>query len=132
MSELTQAQLAQIKQVLNQRYRALLEEVRDALENTGQQQYIEIIGNVPTDIGDASMGDALADMNVAMIDRQIHELRDIEAARQRIADNTFGECMDCGGEIAFERLLAYPTAKRCFRCQQQYEKTHHGENRPSL
>lgn len=132
MSELTQTQLTRIKQALNQRYRALLEEVRDALEDSGQQRYIEIVGNVPTDIGDASMGDALADLNVAMIDRQIHELRDIEAARQRIADNSYGECMDCGEDIAFERLMVYPTAKRCFRCQQQHEKTYHGENTPSL
>ena len=132
MSDLSQAQQAQLVQVMNQRYQVLLEQVRDELENSGQQQYIELVGNVPTDSGDASMGDALADLNVAMIDRQIHELRDIEAARLRIQDEVFGMCVDCGDPIAFERLMVYPTAKRCIRCQQQHEKTYASENTPTL
>ena len=132
MSDLSQEQQTQIEQVLNQRYQIVIEEVRDELENAGQQQYIEIVGNVPTDSGDASMGDALVDLNVAMIDRQIHEVRDIEAARQRIKDKAFGTCLDCGDGIAFERLMAYPTAKRCIRCQQQHEKTYASENTPTL
>lgn len=132
MNDLSQTQQTQLVQLMNQRYQALLEQVRDELENSGQQQYIELVGNVPTDIGDASMGDALADLNVAMIDRQIHELRDIEAARLRIQNKVFGTCMDCGEPIAFERLMAYPTAKRCMRCQQQHEKTYASENTPTL
>ncbi|WP_124950970.1 TraR/DksA family transcriptional regulator [Sulfuriferula thiophila] len=131
MNHLSQTQQAQLVQVMNQRYQALLEQVRDELENSGQQ-YIELVGNVPTDSGDAFMGDVLADLNVAMIDRQIHELRDIEAARLRIQNKVFGVCLDCGDPIAFERLMAYPTAKRCMRCQQQHEKAYASENTPTL
>lgn len=131
MNHLSLTQQAQLIQVMNQRYQTLLEQVRDELENSGQQ-YIELVGNVPTGSGDASMGDALADLNVAMIDRQILELRDIEAARLRIQNKVFGTCMDCGDPIAFERLMAYPTAKRCMRCQQQHEKTYASENTPTL
>ena len=132
MNDLSQAQQAQIVQVLSQRYRTLLEHVRDQLEDVEQQRYIEIVGNVPTDIGDASVGDALADLHVAMIDREIHELRDIEAADQRIKGKTFGTCLDCGDSIGFERLMAYPSAERCIRCQQLHEKTYASENTPTL
>jgi DnaK suppressor protein len=132
MNGLSQTQQLWIEQLLNQRYWTLLEEVRDALEQSGQQQYSEIIGNAPADPGDAAMADALADLNVAMIDRQIHELRDIEAARQRMLDNSYGICIDCGNRIAFDRLTAYPAAVRCIHCQQLYEKTHAGEHTPSL
>ncbi|MDR3390381.1 MAG: TraR/DksA family transcriptional regulator [Sulfuriferula sp.] len=132
MNGLSQTQQLWLEQLLNQRYWTLLEEVRDALEQSGQQQYAEIIGNAAADPGDAAIADALADLHVAMIDRQIHELRDIEAARQRMLDHIYGVCLDCGNRIAFDRLVAYPAAVRCISCQQLYEKTHAGENTPSL
>jgi DnaK suppressor protein len=132
MAKLTPAQHAQIGQAMNVRYQSLLEKVRDELENSGEQQYVELLGRVPADIGDESTADALADMQVARIDRQIHELRAIELARKRLKDGVFGTCENCGDNIPFERLMAYPTAQRCIICQQQHEKTHAVEGRPTL
>lgn len=128
MSDLSQTPQSQLVQMLNQRYQSLLGEVRDELEHAGQQ-YIEIVGNVPGERDDAAVGDTSADLNGVMIDRQIHELGDIEAARQRIQDKIFGICVGCGNSIAYEQLLAYPAAKRCLACQQQHEKS---KNIPSL
>ena len=129
---LTQTQLTKIKRQLGKRYESLLAEVRDELEETENQRYIELIGRVPADIGDQSVGDALADLNLAIIDRHVQELRDIDAANARIKDRSFGICIDCGNEIGFERLLAYPTAKRCVLCQQQREKTYAHSGTPTL
>jgi RNA polymerase-binding protein DksA len=117
---------------LDHGHASLLEDVRDALEKSENQQYVELIDRVPADIGDQSVGDALADLNLALIDRHIQELRDIEAARMRIKGGRFGICIDCGDEIGFERLLAYPTAKRCLACQRQREKTYVHEGTPTL
>lgn len=44
------------------------------------------------------------------------EIRMIEAALDRIADGTFGECVACGEPIAEERLQAVPHAARCRYC----------------
>jgi len=129
---LTQTQLTKITRQLGKRYESLLAEVRDELEDTENQRYIELIGRVPADIGDQSVGDALADLNLAIIDRHVQELRDIEAANARIKDRSFGICIDCDNEIGFERLLAYPTAKRCVLCQQQREKTSAHSGTPTL
>ena len=129
---ISMTQLSEIREMLDRRYASLLEEVRAALEQSENQQYIELIDRVPADIGDQSVGDALADLSLALIDRHIQELRDIEAARARIKDGSFGTCADCGVEIAFERLLAYPTAKRCRDCQQQRERTYAHEGTPTL
>ena len=129
---LTRTQSSRLERKLDQQYEALLEEVREALENSENQQYVELVDRAPTDSADRATGDALADLNLAIIDRHVHEIRDIDAARARIASGSFGTCTDCGGEIGFERLLAYPTAKRCFVCQQQYEKTHAHEGNPTL
>ena len=129
---LTRTQSSRLERKLDQQYEALLEEVREALEKSENQQYVELVDRAPTDSADRATGDALADLNLAIIDRHVHEIRDIDAARARIASGSFGTCTDCGGEIGFERLLAYPTAKRCFVCQQQYEKTHAHEGNPTL
>lgn len=132
MAELTRKKIDQIEAELNTRRRALLDDVRESLENTDNQHYVEIIGRNPVDAGDASVSDELADLNLTMLDRHVSELRDIEAAEQRIRDGTYGVCIECGGEIAFERLLAQPTAVRCVVCQEQYEKTHASQATPTL
>ena len=36
----------------------------------------------------------------------------------RIAAGSYGTCVDCEEPIPHPRLAAYPTAKRCLRCQQ--------------
>ena len=53
-------------------------------------------------------------------------------ALQRIADGTYGRCIECGDEIPHERLVVNPTAERCFLCQEHFEKTHRHENWPVL
>lgn len=125
-------QLDEIRARLAERRRKLLDDVRETLENTENQEYVEIIGRAPTDSGDASVSDELADLNLTMLDRHVAELRDIEGAEARMRDSTYGDCEDCGGEIGFERLLAQPTAIRCVLCQDQYEKTHATQSTPTL
>lgn len=129
---LPKAQLSKLTTRLDQRYALLLEEVRDALEKSENQQYVALIDGSPTDIADESIADALADISLAIIDRHVQEIRDIEAARARIKDGSFGVCTDCGAEIGFERLLAYSTAKRCLVCQRQHERTYAHEGTSTL
>lgn len=131
MSNLTDAQLSRLKRMLDDRYKQLIEEVRSELIRSDQQRYIDMAGAV-ADVGDASVADLLADLDTAIVDRQIREIRDIEAAKRRIADGSYGTCIDCGGDIGYERLLAYPTAKRCYECQKQHEKNYAREGTPSL
>lgn len=132
MAALSQAQEERVQEALKMRYGQLIREIREEMENAGDQQYIELIGRVPHDIGDESVGDALADLSVARIDRQIQEIRDIEGAHRRLKEGSFGVCIDCGEDIGFDRLMAYPTAKRCIRCQQKREKTFAHEGNPTL
>ena len=51
------------------------------------------------------------------------ELRDIEAARGRLAQGLYGTCVDCGFAIPYARLRAFPAAERCLACQQHREQT---------
>lgn len=120
---LTQAQLDEFEQVLEARRKTLLDEIRTELLQSDDERYLELAGRVH-DVADSSAADLLVDLSLASIDQHIEELRDIEAAWLRIAARSYGICVHCGEPIALERLQAYPTARRCLRCQQAYERTH--------
>lgn len=129
---LSHYRLSKLALLLDRRHASLLEEIRAALEKSENQQYVELIGRAPADIGDQSVGDALADLNLAIINRHVEELRDVQAARARIREGTYGICAQCGAEIGYERLLAYPTAKRCLACQQRRERLYAHAGTPKL
>jgi RNA polymerase-binding transcription factor DksA len=87
---------------------------------------------VPADIGDQSVGDMLADLNLAIVDRHVEEVRAIDAARLRLRQGGYGTCVDCGQELEFARLSAFPTALRCVPCQDQHERTYAHAGTPKL
>lgn len=49
-------------------------------------------------------------------------LRLIEAALNRIADDSFGVCVACGDDIQQRRLEALPWTQFCLRCQAAIEE----------
>lgn len=81
---------------------------------------------------DESVADLIVDLDLAEIDHDIEELRDVEAALERIREAAYGVCVTCQGAIPYERLTAYPTAKRCIRCQTIHEKTYAHKATPTL
>lgn len=132
MTALTQPQLDQLTTRLKEEYQVLLREVRSELENSGNQHRIDLLNNEPGDSGDESMANALSDFNLTVLDRHIDRMRDIEAALQRIRNDEYGVCMDCGVDITFPRLQAYPTAKRCLGCQEKRERDYAHEGHPKM
>ncbi len=74
-----------------------------------------------SDRKDAADDQARATVDDAQLERDLAELREIRLARSRMDDERYGTCIACGGEIAFERLLAQPAASRCLTCQSEAE-----------
>ncbi len=132
MSTLSHAQLDQLTRKLKADYQALVSEVRDELENSGNQHRIDLLNSEPGDSGDESLANALADFNLTLLDRHIDGMRDIEAALQRVKNGEYGVCIDCGEAVTFPRLMAYPTAKRCIACQEKREKRYAQEGHPKM
>ncbi|MBT9613855.1 MAG: TraR/DksA family transcriptional regulator [Burkholderiales bacterium] len=131
MTHLKQTELEQLASQLDRAYAALIVEVRQELAASDQEHFQDIAGRVH-DQGEASVADMLADLGAAMIDRHIHEIRDIEAAKRRMQDGVYGVCVDCGADIDLARLNAYPTARRCIECQGVHEKQFAQTGHPSL
>src|SRR5262249_36304973 len=106
-------------------------ELRRELPELSDQSFLELAG-AAHDPGDESVADLVGDVNVALLERHFAQLRDIEAARKRLADGVIDVCVDCDNEIAYQRLLASPTAVRDIDCQRRYETLHSGEPPPRL
>ena len=114
-------EVARFDKRLRDRWLALREEIRNTLLRVDAERYADIAGGVH-DLEDESLADLLTDISHAEVTRDVAEVRDIEMALQRIAAGTYGICMRCDNAIDRERLDAYPTAKRCFACQQYLER----------
>lgn len=113
----------QLRRALEQRRELLLEELRRDAGRLREERFGELAGSVH-DLGDESIAALLADVGDAELSRDLEELREVEAARKRLAEGAYGICVDCGAEIGFERLHAAPAAARCVECQARHEKTY--------
>ena len=131
MASLTTSQLAQLSALLDARYNQLLASIRADLEKSDRQQGADLAERMPADSGDQASGSSEVDLNLAIIDRHLHELADIETAQVRVKEGHIGICIDCADEISIERLLAHPTATRCLVCQNKRERTYAGDSSPA-
>lgn len=116
-------QRSRLKERLEGRFRELREIIRQELLASDQEQYSDLAGRVH-DTADESVADLLADLNLAVIDRHVEEIRQVEAAILRMSAGTYGLCVDCGEEIPAARLDADPGAARCLRCQSRLERSY--------
>ena len=69
-------------------------------------------------LGRLTRQEALQEQHVALENLRQTEikLKKINSALNRIHNKTFGECMDCGDDIAKERLEIMPENGLCIEC----------------
>lgn len=128
---LTPKQSEELRRMVEKRRTQLLAELREDAARARDAPYSEHAGIAP-DSGDESVATLIADLEQADLTRDLDELRAMDAAWQRFKDGSYGVCADCGGDIGYERLKAFPAAMRCVACQERHEKTYGGSPRPSL
>lgn len=58
----------------------------------------------------------------ALLDRLEAQRDLVDEALQRLDDGTYGQCTNCGQEIAPGRLKAMPQASLCIECQEALER----------
>jgi RNA polymerase-binding protein DksA len=128
---LTPGQLQELKGALTKRREFLEAEAHADAAKARGDVYSQTAGPV-TDTGDEATADLISDIENAELSRDLQELREIDAALARIAGANYGTCVDCGREIALERLRGTPTATRCIACQSVFEKTFLQPGKPTL
>ena len=59
-------------------------------------------------------------------DREVRQLRQLDAALAAVKDGSYGVCVDCEEPIASRRLELVPEADRCVVCQQAKDERDKG------
>ena len=108
----------ELKKLLEDRRRELMNEVqgkiRDARAEGGKEREV-------LDQGESSEVDIQEDIEFALIQMKSETLNKIGAALRRLDEGTYGDCFECGEEIAQPRLRALPFAVRCKDCEEARE-----------
>jgi RNA polymerase-binding transcription factor DksA len=134
MANLTSSEVSRFRERLRARDLDLRRAIHASLVNAEDKTYAEVAGRV-LDVAEESVANMFADDKILIIKKEVAEQTDVVAALARITDGTYGACVDCAENIGVKRLDAYPTAKRCIRCQTHFERQHQGGGRdttPSL
>lgn len=109
----------------------LLAQVR--AQRGGRVGRAEAAAEARENVGDDwAQADAERDLSIALEERESAELVAIDEALKRIANGSYGLCVDCGVSIATARLHANPTALRCVGCQDKAEHAQGGVNVPKM
>jgi len=128
---LTERQVLNFKSRLKERFGDLREEIRLELLRSDDQHFIDLAGQVH-DLEEESVADLLVDIDLAIVDMHVQEIREIDQALIRIAEGDYGICAECADDIDARRLEACLTAKRCTPCQAAWEHSHQGSEKHTM
>lgn len=121
MSALNATTERSLVQTLKRRKRELLDTLAEELRRAEDQQFVDIAGKVH-DLADQSLADLLVDLDHAVVEHHLAELREIDEAINQAEAGQYGMCVTCEEPISAERMAAHPAATRCLKCQSLIEK----------
>ena len=108
----------ELRKMLEERRRELTSEVqgkiRDVRAESGKDRDV-------LDQGESSEVDIQEDIEFALIQMKGETLNKVNEALRRLEEGTYGNCFECGDEIAEPRLRALPFAVRCKDCEEARE-----------
>ena len=105
--------------------RTRLQGIRDGIQREQDEAVSETGGELSSfdqHPGDSGTETFEMEKNVSLLDQVEDELREIEAAVQRLERGTYGTCQACGRPIADERLEALPATRFCVEDQAKAER----------
>ena len=110
----------ELKQMLEERRREIQAEVQGKIRDVraeasmgGKNEVFDAVESSEADIQD--------DIEFALIQMKSETLNKINDALARLENGDYGNCFECGEEIAEKRLRALPFAVRCKDCEEARE-----------
>jgi DnaK suppressor protein len=110
----------ELKQMLLGRRRELQAQVQDKMRDVRATGEVTKLSEV-FDAGESSEADIQEDIELALIQMKSETLSRVDDALTRLEQGNYGNCFDCGEEIAEKRLRALPFAVRCKDCEEARE-----------
>ena len=110
----------ELKQMLEGRRRELQAEVQGKMRDVRATGEVTKLAEV-FDAVESSEADIQEDIELALIQMKSETLHKVDDALTRLEQGTYGNCYECGDEIAEKRLRALPFAVRCKECEEAKE-----------
>jgi len=117
----TTTRYTDLKQMLSERRRVIHAEVQGKMRGVREEGTWGGKLNEVLDAVESSEADIQEDIEFALIQMKSETLNKINDALTRLEQGNYGNCFDCGEEIAEKRLRALPFAVRCKDCEEARE-----------
>lgn len=110
------------------RFRDALQKERKRIVDAIDYLHSENPGSSDTTALESLLDNHMAETASETLDREIDDtleenaerlLTEVDGALERIEQGTYGRCVNCGNEIAVERLEAIPYAALCIDCKRK-------------
>jgi DnaK suppressor protein len=112
---------AELKRMLEDRQREIQAEVQGKMRDVRTEGSWGGKLNEVLDAVESSEADIQGDIEFALIQMKSETLNKINDALNRLEQGNYGNCFECGEEIAEKRLRALPFAVRCKDCEEARE-----------
>jgi DnaK suppressor protein len=106
-----------LREILQERRRAIVSEMQDKIRDVRVEGSRAPAQGVRDEV-ESLEAEIQHDIEFALLQMKAETLRKIAEALERLEDETYGCCCDCGEEIAERRLRALPFAVRCKDCEE--------------
>jgi len=115
----TQDDLNRFEALLVERRRLLLSDLQ-SLED-GDARDASEVSAMSSHLADFGSDRAASDVSLGRRESESTEVQEIDDARERIREGSFGRCETCEKPIAKDRLEAIPYARLCLPCKKEEE-----------
>lgn len=112
---------SELKRMLDERRREIQAEVQGKMRDVRAEGTWGGKQNEVLDAVESSEADIQDEIEFALIQMKSETLNKINDALVRLDQGDYGNCFDCGEEIAEKRLRALPFAVRCKVCEEARE-----------
>ena len=117
----TGSRYADLKTMLDDRRRELQAEVQGKMRGVREEGSWGGKLNEVLDAVESAEADIQEDLEFALVQMKSETLNKVNDALTRLEQGSYGNCFDCGEEIAEKRLRALPFAVRCKDCEEARE-----------
>jgi DnaK suppressor protein len=117
----SRSRYTELKRMLEDRRRELQAEVQGKMRGVREEGTWGGKLNEVLDAVESAEADIQEDLEFALVQMKSETLNKVNDALVRLEQGTYGNCFECGEEIAEKRLRALPFAVRCKDCEEARE-----------
>jgi DnaK suppressor protein len=115
--ETARSRYSELKQMLDGRRREIQAEVQGKMRGVREEGVWGGKLNEVFDAVESAEADIQEDLEFALVQMKSETLNKVVDALSRLEQGNYGNCFECGEEIAEKRLRALPFAVRCKDCE---------------